>query len=163
MVKREKKLKQKAEQFWTVAAFIILIIFLAMGYIFKDVLIPNSIEQVKLDVNCDLRKGSCTSHLPRGGKVIFSISPENIPILRPLLLNVKVDGINVSMVEVYFTGVDMDMGFNRSQLSPVSEHVFSGKGVLSICSRSKMNWEARVLLQTERGSIMVPFRFFTLK
>lgn len=158
MIKSEEKLKHV----WTVVALIAFISFITMGYFFKEVLVPNSVEQVELDVNCDLRKGSCTSHLLTGETVSFSITPDNIPVLRPLSLNVTVKGIKVSKVEVYFVGVDMDMGFNRSQLALISEQTFSGKGILSICSRSKMHWEARVLLQTERGSIMVPFRFFTM-
>jgi hypothetical protein len=51
-----------------------------------------------------------------GGEVSFSISPTDIPILRPLVLQVKTEGIEVLNVEVDFIGIGMEMGFNRSRL-----------------------------------------------
>ena len=75
----------------------------------------------------------------------------------------KLDGVAVSKAEVDFTGIGMDMGYNRPTLEPITKTQFKGKAILPVCVRSKMDWEAKVLLQTERGLIMAPFRFFTLK
>jgi hypothetical protein len=57
----------------------------------------------------------------------------------------------------------MDMGYNRSKLDKVDAAHFKGKAIIPVCVRSKMEWEARVLLYTDHGLIMAPFRFFTMK
>ena len=161
------KTKKNSGQFWTIIAVLVLAIFLVVSYKLKDILKPNAAVTVALDESCDLRAGACVSELPSGGKVSLSISPNDIPILRPLALQVKTEGVVVSNIEVDFIGIGMEMGYNRSKLEVDQEEAnknqFSGKAVLPVCSRSKMDWEARVLLKTDDGLVMVPFRFFTNK
>ena len=154
---------KQAINLWTGVALLALVLLLAVSYKLKDMLRPTVAASAELDQNCDLRKAACTSQLPGGGQVTFSITPNTIPILRPLKLDVKVDGVEVSEAEVDFTGIGMDMGYNRPKLEPVSKTQFKGKAILPVCVRQKMDWEARVLLQTERGLLMAPFRFYTLK
>ena len=134
-----------------------------VGYKFKDFLSPEAAMIATLDESCDLREGQCSSTLPSGGKVVFSIQPKNIPLISPLQLDVEIEGVKVSNIDVDFIGIGMDMGYNRSRLKEVDKTHFTGSGMLSICARSKMEWEARVSLQTEKGLIVVPFRFFTIK
>lgn len=150
---------------WTIVAFLVLAILLVVSYKLKDLLSPDVAAVAELDESCELRKGECVSKLPNGGTVSFSMAPNDIPILRPLKLDVKIDGIKAESVEVDFVGIGMEMGYNRAKLdaNPVSTQQFSGKAILPVCVRAKMEWEARVLLQTDKGTIMAPFRFFTLK
>ena len=75
----------------------------------------------------------------------------------------SVDGVAVSNVEVDLTGMDMDMGYNRPKLKAQGNNQFLGKAIIPVCVRAKMDWEAKVLLQTDRGLIMAPFQFHTLK
>ncbi len=159
----EKNTSKKLTNLWTVVALLALILLLVVSYKLKNILKPTVVTTAKLNEACDLRKAPCTSELPDGGSVTFSISPKKIPILRPLQLDVKVDGIEVSSAQVDLTGIGMDMGYNRPLLKPITKNQFKGKAILPVCVRSKMDWEARVLLQTKRGLIMAPFRFFTLK
>ncbi len=158
-----KNKDKSGNHLWTIIAFLVLAVLLTASYKLKDLLKPGITTTVELDENCDLRKGKCTSELPGGGKVSFSISPDDIPVLRPLQLEVDVDDIAISGVEVDFIGLGMEMGYNRPALSAITKTHFSGDTVLPVCVRSKMDWEARVLLQTKKGVIMVPFRFYTLK
>jgi len=160
------KTEKKSSQLWTIIAVLVLAIFLAVSYKLKDILKPNVAVTVALDESCDLRAGMCTSELPSGGKVSLSINPNDIPILRPLALQVKIEGVEASNVEVDFIGIGMEMGYNRSKLEAGQEAnktQFTGKAILPVCVRSKMDWEARVLLETDEGLVMVPFRFFTNK
>ncbi|MEE9327271.1 MAG: hypothetical protein V3U71_08230 [Cocleimonas sp.] len=154
---------KKTNILWTIVAFLVLAFFFAAAYKFKDILNPVVSATAVLDDACDLRKGACTSTLSSGGTITFSISPNNIPILRPLKLEVKVDGIEVSKTEVDFIGIGMEMGYNRSKLESKAKTLFAGSAILPVCIHTKMDWEARVLLHTDDGLIMVPFRFFTLK
>ena len=154
---------KKLSNLWTIVALLALVLLLTISYKLKDMLRPTIAANAELDESCDLRKGPCTSKLPDGGTVTFSISPNDIPILRPLKLDVKIDGVEVSKAEVDFIGIGMEMGYNRPQLEPITKKQFMGKAILPVCVRSKMDWEARVLLQTDDGLIMAPFRFHTLK
>ena len=100
--------------------------------------------------------------LPGGGSLTFEITPHDIPLVRPLELNVGTQGLNATGAEVDFSGVDMYMGFNRSKLEARAENRFSGSAMLPVCTRTRMEWEARVLLDTADGPLTVPFRFWTL-
>ena len=160
------KTEKKASQLWTVIAVLVLAILLAVSYKIKDILKPDVALTIALDKSCDLRAGACTSQLPSGSKVSLSINPNDIPILRPLTLQVKIEGVEASNVEVDFIGIGMEMGYNRSKLEAdkgVDNNQFTGKAILPVCVRSKMDLEARVLLKTDEGLVMVPFRFFTNK
>jgi len=159
----KEKSSNKFTNLWTVVALLTLVLLLVVSYKLKDMLKPSVAASATLDTSCDLRKGACTSDLPTGGKVRFSITPQTIPILHPLQLNVETQGIVVSNVWVDLIGIGMDMGYNRPQLSALDQTHFLGKAILPVCVRSKMQWEARVLLQTEKDLIMVPFRFMTFK
>ena len=160
------KTEKKSGQLWTIIAVLVLAILLTVSYKLKDILKPNVTITIALDDSCDLRAGACISELPGGGKVSLSINPKDIPILRPLALQVKMEGIEASDVEVDFIGIGMEMGYNRAKLAAdqgANKNQYTGKAILPVCVRSKMDWEARVLLKTDEGLLMVPFRFFTNK
>ena len=57
----------------------------------------------------------------------------------------------------------MNMGFNRSKLKTVAAGKFSGNIILPVCVRNRMEWEANVMLETDAGIIVAPFRFETVK
>ena len=124
---------------------------------------PDVTESATADPACDLRAGPCTSSLPGGGHISLSITPETIPVLKPLTLEVILDGLDVSSVEVDFKGVDMNMGFNRSKLDPQGAGIYTGTGTIPVCIRDAMEWEARVLARTDKGLVAAPFRFITVK
>lgn len=96
-------------------------------------------------------------------------------------------------VEVDFDGVEMEMGFNRIRLHPVDGNggvngngrpastriagdglpevraarsgpaQWRGQGMLPVCVRDRMTWEARVLLQYPQRLLAAPFRFETVR
>ena len=125
------------------------------------ILFPPLIAVAPWVPGCDLRHGVCTAHLPGGGKVQFSIEPRSIPVLRPLALTVRVEGLDPRSVQVDFSGTDMNMGYNRIALELVAEGSWKGQATLPVCVRSRMSWEARVLLHTDAGIMAAPFRFET--
>ncbi len=155
--------EKKSGQLWTIVALLFFAILMTVSYKLKDLLEPSVSASASLDESCDLRKGACVSVLPNGGKVSFSLSPNDIPILRPLKLHVTTEGVKVSTVEVDFVGIGMEMGYNRSSLKEDGQNKFTGKAILPVCVRSKMDWEAKVLLKTDKGLLMAPFRFYTTK
>lgn len=113
--------------------------------------------------DCDLRAGPCNAIFPDGARVTFELSPRHIPLVQELRLRVRTEGIDASNVEVDFAGLDMNMGFNRAHLDSVGPSEFSGTGVLPVCVRNRMSWEAKVLLHTDEGLLAAPFRFDTYR
>ena len=122
--------EKKSGQLWTIVALLVFAILMAVSYKLKDLLEPSVSASAALDETCDLRKGACISVLPNGGKVSFSLSPNDIPILRPLKLQVKTEGVKASTVEVDFVGIGMEMGYNRSTLEEDGQNQFTGKAIL---------------------------------
>ena len=124
---------------------------------------PRVIAVAPLDPECDLQAGPCTAVFPDGGRVRFGIEPRPIPVVQPLVLRVRTEALEASRVEVDFSGVDMNMGFNRATLHREGPGTYRGKGILPVCVRARMAWEARVLVQTPEGTLAAPFRFDTVR
>ena len=154
------QVKRTTSNLWVVVGLLVLTIASISGYKYLK---PTFIATTILDMKCDLRAGACTSLLSDNREISFSISPNDIPILRPLTLTVTSKNMLVTSVKVDFVGVTMNMGYNRPTLKKIDHSHFAGKAILPVCLYSKMDWEARVLLHTNQGIIMAPFRFYTIK
>lgn len=130
----------------------------ALGYGLAPLLTPKTDLAAPLS-DCDLNGGPCQAELPGGGRLQFSIGPRPIPALKPLALEVRVEGVAASKVEVDFAGVDMKMGYNRPLLAPAATGTFNGQGNLPVCITGSMDWQATVLVESGGKNIAVPFRF----
>lgn len=110
---------------------------------------------------CDVQAGACTLVLEGVGAVTLTIAPRPIPLVEPLSLQVETAVPGVRKAEIDFSGVDMNMGYNRFPLKSVGEGRYEGDGMLPVCVRSRMTWEAKVMLATDRVMYVAPFRFDT--
>jgi hypothetical protein len=154
---------KKNSNLLSVIALLVFAGGIAASYFYKRYLVSNFIAEASLQEPCDLRQAVCTNVFPNGETVIFSINPKNIPILKPLTLNVEIKGIAASSVKIDFVGLNMDMGFNRSELKLNTSNNYSGKFTIPICVNTRMEWEAQVKLETNKGVMMAPFRFYTIR
>lgn len=127
-----------------------------------SLLYPEVVATAPLDPACNLRAGPCAAHFPSGGEVRFGIEPRTLPPVAPLRISADLKGIEARSVEVDFAGTDMNMGYNRVPLTPTRSGRYEGQGMLPVCVRSRMSWEARVLLHTPAGIEVAPFRFETI-
>jgi zona occludens toxin (predicted ATPase) len=157
------KQQKKSEHLWTSGAILIFIVLLLVGYRLKDSISSSPSAIAPVNPSCDLHQGKCTTLLANGASVSLLLTPQTIRVLHPLSLNVVTDAINVSTINVDFRGIDMDMGYNRLTLSQEKKGSFVGETILPACIQAEMKWEARVLLNTKKGVIMVPFQFSTRK
>ena len=145
----------------------LLVLLLACGTVvvalarFWPLLHPPIVERAPLAAACDLLQGPCEVAFVNGGRVRLDVQPRGIPVVHPLDIDVVLSGLPPpDRVELDLAGVDMDMGYNRVALSPVaSPGQWVGKGMLPVCVRARMTWEARVLLYTDGGVRSAPFRF----
>ncbi len=115
------------------------------------------------DPSCDIQEGSCEGLFADGSRVVLTIQPRPIEGLKPLQLEVKVEGLNANSVEVDFRGLGMYMGYNRAGLQQISKDHYSGQGMLSVCTLKRMLWEATVLVNTDDGIMAAPFQFATVR
>ena len=153
---------------WVVATFLAAAVIGVVVYKAWPLLHPVVAERAVLRLDCDLRAMPCTVSFAEGGQVTLDIEPRGIPAVEPLTIDVRLDGLaSPERIEVDFSGVDMDMGFNRVALAPVVDadgaRRYRGKGMLPVCVRERMTWEARVLLYYPEGLWAAPFRFDSLR
>lgn len=126
-------------------------------------LYPEEVTRAPLNPACDLRSASCSVVFEDGSRVTLSIEPRPIPLVKPLDLTVTLEGMNPEGVEIDFAGLNMNMGYNRVRLQAAGEGRYSGPGMLPVCVRDHMAWEAKVLLATPAGFWVAPFRFDTYR
>lgn len=124
---------------------------------------PEKVSPVPAGGPCDLQRGPCSAQLPGGGRVEFSIEPRPIPVLKPIRLQVRLAGAAPRSVEVDFAATDMDMGYNRIALKPAGDDAFAGQGMLPVCVRNRMSWQASVLVDTGGAKLSIPFLFETVR
>ena len=129
------------------------------GYLFSPLLMPTADVVAVPDAGCDLHKQACGATLPDGARLVLSIDPRPIPMVKPLNLEVKLSGMAPDKIEVDFAGVAMNMGYNRPQLAPAGAGRYTGSASLPVCITGSMAWQATVLVTAGRKKISVPFRF----
>lgn len=112
--------------------------------------------------SCDLQQGPCSAVIQGVGAVTLTIAPRPIPLVEPLDLKVETAVPGVREADVDFSGVDMNMGYNRFRLKTADAGRYEGTGMLPVCVRSRMTWEAKVMLATDSVMYVVPFRFDTV-
>lgn len=146
---------------WGVAAVLGIAIVAVVLVRAWPLLNPQVSERAPLRPDCDLLNQACSVRFASGAEVELNVLPRSIPAVHPLELGVNLDGLPVPQrVEVDFAGVDMAMGFNRAALSfNADSGAWTGQGMLPVCVRDRMTWEARVLLHYPDRLLAAPFRF----
>ena len=150
---------------WLVPLLTLVLAVLAGGAVTVawPILFPKVSHSLAPDPACDLRAGDCRLVFPNGEGVVFRILPRDIPLIEPIQIQVELEGLQARKVMVDFAGIGMNMGFNRPELTAVAEGRFSGTARIPVCVRKRMDWEARVMVETPEGLWVAPFRFYTLK
>jgi len=143
---------------------LLIIILLLVGYYKVEIARKNTIlARIDPDKSCDLQKTACTLLLPGDGKVTLNIQPKPIPLVQNFSIQVNTQAINTELVSVDFKGTSMNMGPNNVTLKASSANKFSGTGMLPVCIRNSMQWQADVYIQTSDGIVVAPFIFTTRK
>ncbi len=143
---------------------LLIIALLFAGYYKVELAKKNNvIARLDVDKSCDLQKMACRLKLPDGGEVTLDIQPRPIPLVQTINIKVNTNAIKAEAVSVDFKGTTMNMGPNNVKLSASSSDVYSGKGMLPVCIRNSMEWQADVYLQTSEGIVIAPFIFVTRK
>lgn len=148
---------------WGLLGLLVMAVSGAAIYRTWPILFPEISRSIPADPTCDLRAGPCITRLDKYSSVSFAIEPREIPLVKPLQLQVNLSDLDATQVEVDFSGVDMNMGFNRFRLERTGDGVFRGNGMLPICVRDAMEWEAKVLITTREEVVAAAYRFVTVR
>ncbi len=90
---------KKSSNLLSIFALLVFAGGITASYFYKKYLVSNVISEATLQAPCDLRQAACTNVFPNGETVSFSITPKDIPILSPLTLKVKTNGITAHFGE----------------------------------------------------------------
>ncbi|MGM0785382.1 MAG: hypothetical protein ACQEUM_14810 [Pseudomonadota bacterium] len=110
--------------------------------------------------NCDLHRAPCTVTLGEHGILELTATADGrIQALEPLPLTVAVEGMEARSVRVDLVGRNMDMGLHRFPLERQADGRFHGEGQVPICTEARMDWQARVVVETSDGRLGGRFDF----
>nr|WP_298967397.1 hypothetical protein [uncultured Halomonas sp.] len=114
--------------------------------------------------SCNLHAAPCSATLGDKGRITLSVQASGkIDALEILPLEVDVDGVTATQVDVDFVGRDMDLGLHRFALSASTPGQFKGQGQVGICTQTVMPWRARVILETAEGKVGSWFDFDVIR
>lgn len=141
--------------------FLALVIAAALGYKYSSLLLPTADLNLTPVTGCDLHTQACAVDVPGGGRVELNITPHPIRILKPLQVSATMTGIAANKVEIDFSGVNMNMGYNRQALMSDGDGRYTGETMLPVCITGRMVWRVSLIVETDRQRIAVPFVFET--
>jgi hypothetical protein len=154
-------MKRLQNLLWPLVVLLALAVLGAAGWKARRLLQPHATVTATVP-SCDLQAGPCTARLTDGRGVVLTLSPRPVVALEAMHVHVRLAGLQASRVVINFTGVNMEMGFNRFVLKPDGA-AYAGEAILPVCTRSRMEWRAEVLVQDADGVLAFPFRFATVR
>lgn len=137
----------------------LIALVVVVGYKLSPMLLPKADVTVLPDPVCNLQREACGVTLPSGGSVRLSMGTRPIPLVKPFEVEVSTAGFTPTRVEVDFSGIDMNMGFNRSELAPGKAGSHTAQVTLPVCVTGRMDWQATVLVETGNERVAIPYRF----
>lgn len=144
-----------------------LICLLALGLGIAVVWLPEQLKpqapqnQLLLtEDGCSIKESVCNA-TTNNQSISVQVNPQEIRSTIPLTFTIELNGIDADAVNLSLEGVDMFMGLNQTQLSPVKDKPGLWRGVteIAICTTGEMMWRARVTAQQEQQQIEAHFDF----
>ena len=160
----------KKSNLFALLSLVIFAVLAITGYQLKSSLLSsNETVRAAMQANCDLHKSSCTAVFPDGQKATLTMTPNTIPVLKPIQVNLQLEGLDATDVQFNIIGLNMDMGVNRNSLSgneqqSNQQQSFTGKIILPVCSFERMEWEAQAVITTKDNDVIIaPFQFYSAR
>lgn len=144
-----------------------LVCLLALGLGIAVVWLPEQLkpqapenQRLLTEDGCSLKESTCHATLD-GQSIAVEVNPQAIRSAIPLTFTVELDGFDADAVNLSLEGVDMFMGLNQTQLSPVQDKPGFWRGVteIAICTTGEMMWRARIIAQQDQQQLEAHFDF----
>jgi len=139
-------------------AFLVVPVIIFAFFVWRETSL-DAVETGVVDSSCDLHSATCEARFNHGGSLMLSVNPRPITPLTQLDLEVQLVNMDAQQVLVDFQGIGVDMGFYRPELKINNDSLYSGQASLSVCTLDKMLWQATVIVKSEKGMMIAPFRF----
>lgn len=121
----------------------------------------SNVEQWPLQKNCNLHQETCAVE-QNEQLVTLKISPQPIPIARPLGIEVELANMDVQQMEIDISGINMYMGYNRVPLKSYRPNYWVGTSMLAFCTQERMEWQVTLLITLKDGKqIQIPYQLIT--
>lgn len=148
------------ERNFLVDALILLALALVgvVGYKYSSLLLPKADLELAPEAGCDLNRSPCRATFA-GGSIELSVEPRPVPVIKPMQVSVSIAGVDPSNVDIDFSGVTMNMGYNRVTLDKAGDGRFLGQATIPVCITGRMAWRATLLVDAPGQRISVPFVF----
>ncbi len=148
------------ERNFLVDALILLALALiaVVGYKYSSLLLPKADLELAPEAGCDLNRSACRASFA-GGSIELSLEPRPVPVVKPMQVTATITGLDPAGVELDFSGVSMNMGYNRVTLDKAGEGRFTGQATIPVCITGRMAWRATLLIDAPGQRISVPFIF----
>lgn len=147
----------------TVAAVVLLLGGAgAAGFLTWRWMQPPALVSGTVEPGCDLHRGPCAARFADGSILQVDVTPRPIPLVTPLIIEVRLADMNAEAVEIDFHSPDMYMGYNRRPLAAQGDGRYTGRAVLPVCVRDRMRWQLQVTVRSPKGARGARFDFETV-
>jgi hypothetical protein len=143
-----------------IIAMLLIGLVVVVGYKVSPLLSPKADLRLEPEPGCNLHRGPCTIKLG-SGTIEISISPRPVPLIKPVVIEVRTVGVDVRRIDADIAGIGMNMGYNRPQLLPAGNYTYRAETTLPVCITGMMNWELTLMLDTAAEYVLIPIRFTT--
>lgn len=136
----------------------------AIGFFLARYLaMPQAVQHEIAVDGCKLEHRVCVGRLPGGGEVQLSLTPRPVPLMKPLNVEARARDTDLQAIRLDITGLNMEMGLNRTDLVDTGGGAWTGETILPVCSQRRMHWQAALLLENATGKVRVLFNFHTIR
>ncbi len=140
-----------------------ILLYIYRVEVFRKDATSETVTLIENNTQCDLQADSCDLEFPAGEKIRLEITP------RPIFANQKQKAILTLRNAIWkidsidFSGVNMEMGFNRPKFKKVSQNEYHAEFILEACTSNQIKWQALILVDEGiTQKLGIPF-YFTVR
>lgn len=151
--------------FWVISIFFLCVFFFySCKKNSKETETLDSITLIENNTQCDLQKGLCNLELMTGEKIQVEITPRPISANQKQKVVLTIQNSFWKVLSIDLTGVEMDMGFNRSEFKKSKSNEYITEFILDACTLNEIKWRLLFLFEKDsKEKIGIPFYFIVRK
>ncbi len=117
-------------------------------------------RELRVEAGCEAHERACEA-LGEGVRIGLRLGDTEPKALSPFPVALELDGLEATAVSLEFSMPAMEMGQNRYRLQRDATGLWRGEAMLPICSSGRLDWLARVRVESETERLLADFPFHT--
>jgi len=138
--------------------FLVVLLAYSAGQLLSQKNALNNIDKIVDYSECDPTQNVCEISNSNGSYLLQLSGQPSALVPFDVMLIINVDSKQPDSVEVYFDMPEMDMGYNKYNLSK-NKKTWRAKVILPVCSLGSNDWELNVRLRFKKEVNSTNFRF----